>query len=827
MKTHPAQGDGSPRRRKRLLSPKSPIHTVPPRLAETKPPALATASSGNSSIAQNDRPYGDLTTLNTDLTVLGAVGRELLQEIVSDILELLGTSCAVYEKNGDYALDLFSTGWCQFLDQASFLQCETRDSRQALASGRWHCHESCWTHGGKVAITTGQPAETRCEGGLQLYAMPIFARNQVVGAINCIYGQPPTDAAKLAQIAERYGVKVEELRYLAEQYQHCPPPTIELARKRMATVARMIGLVVERKQAEARQMCVNRLMEQLLFARPVQEEMQLIADAVVRMLDADFARIWIIKPSDLCNAGCVHARSNDGPHACRHRDRCLHLIASAGRYTHLDGPNHRRVPYGAYKIGRLASGDESYFITNNLMGDERVHDPEWARALGLRSFGGFRLLSSTGAPIGVLALFSRHEIGSEEDTLLRSLTNITAQVLQTAVAEEERLKLEQQIQHAQKLESLGVLAGGIAHDFNNLLTAILGNLSLALDTLSPASPARTELQEAEKATRRAADLAKQMLAYSGKGRFQVQRLDLREVIEEMSHMLQVSISKKAVLRYHFAASLPAIEADATQVRQIIMNLVINASEAIGDRSGVIAVSTGALDCDQSYLEGTWCHEPLPEGFYVYLEVADTGCGIPRTRLDRIFEPFYTTKFTGRGLGLAAVLGIVRSHKGAIKVYSEEGKGTTFKVLFRALNAPSDKLESALADGPAWHGSGLLLLVDDEESVRAIGKKTLERLGFQVLTASDGRQALEVYQSHAHEIVGVVLDLTMPHMDGEETFRELRRIQPDVRVIISSGYNKQDVVQRFAGKRLAGFVQKPYTLFNLRDVLRRVFATAHQ
>ncbi len=240
-------------------------------------------------------------------------------------------------------------------------------------------------------------------------------------------------------------------------------------------------------------------------------------------------------------------------------------------------------------------------------------------------------------------------------------------------AEEERLSLERQVQHAQKLESLGVLAGGIAHDFNNLLMAILGNADLALDDLSPHAPAHECIQEIEKASKRAAELAKQMLAYSGKGRFVIEPIDLNEFVDEMAHLLEVSVSKKALLKYNYADNLPAIDADATQVRQIIMNLITNASEAIGDRSGVIALSTGAMDCDRAYLDSAnnplraSLDEPLLEGVYTYFEVADTGGGMDKETQEKIFDPFFTTKFTGRGLGMAAVLGIVRGHHGTIKV----------------------------------------------------------------------------------------------------------------------------------------------------------------
>jgi PAS domain S-box-containing protein len=384
-------------------------------------------------------------------------------------------------------------------------------------------------------------------------------------------------------------------------------------------------------------------------------------------------------------------------------------------------------------------------------------------------------------------------------------------------AEEERQSLEKQMLHAQKLESLGVLAGGIAHDFNNLLMAIMGNADLALMRINRESPAVENLHRIERAAARAADLAKQMLAYSGKGKFVIESLNLNILLEEMLHMLEVSISKKAVLRLNPFQSLPQVEADATQMRQIIMNRVINASEAIGDRSGVIAITTGCMDCDRNYLKDVWLDENITAGLYVYLEIADSGCGMDKETLAKIFDPFFTTKFTGRGLGMAAVLGIVRGHKGAVKVYSELGKGTSFKILLPASDRPAELFNhSSLSDD--WQGSGTVLLVDDEETVRGIGVEMLKELGFTVITANDGREGVAVFKQHP-EIAFVILDLTMPHMDGEQCFRELRQLRPDVRVILSSGYNEQEVTQRFVGKGLAGFVQKPYKLSMLKEAIR--------
>ncbi len=376
-------------------------------------------------------------------------------------------------------------------------------------------------------------------------------------------------------------------------------------------------------------------------------------------------------------------------------------------------------------------------------------------------------------------------------------------------AEEERRKLEAQVQQAQKLESLGVLAGGIAHDFNNLLVGILGNADLALDQLSPTAPARPRVNDIETAAKRAAELTRQMLAYSGKGRFVVEPLDLNELVREMTHLLEVSISKRAILKYNYADNLPPIEADGTQVRQVIMNLITNASEALGETSGAISISSSAIQCDRDYLRETYLAEELPEGVYVCLETADTGCGMDSETLKRIFDPFYSTKSAGRGLGLAAVLGIMRGHGGALRVKSESGKGTTFQVLFPAAARSAAPVREVPQPVRTWHGTGTVLLVDDEETVRAVGTQFLERAGYKVLTAPDGPEAVELFRQHAADVACVVLDLTMPHMDGEEAFRRLRDIRGDVPVIMSSGYNEQEVTRRFVGQGLAGFIQKPY------------------
>jgi two-component system cell cycle sensor histidine kinase/response regulator CckA len=386
----------------------------------------------------------------------------------------------------------------------------------------------------------------------------------------------------------------------------------------------------------------------------------------------------------------------------------------------------------------------------------------------------------------------------------------------------ERIRIEEQLRHTQKLESLGVLAGGVAHDFNNLLTGILGNSSLALDNIGPSHPNRPLIEEVMKAAERAAELTRQLLAYAGKGRFVMHTLDLSELVREISSLVQTSFPKHAQLRMQLAGDLPGIDADPGQLQQIVMNLVINGAEAIGAQGGSVLVRTALQDVDQNYI-GTMSSagELLRPGRYVALEVHDTGAGMDEETLSKIFDPFFSTKFAGRGLGLSAVLGIVRAHKGALKVYSKPGQGTTFKVLFPASAGPVTSVAATVKRDLT--GAGTVLIVDDEEIVRNTARHTLLRYGYQSVSAQDGEAALKAYKDCPGKVALVLLDLTMPVMSGEETLRQLQRIDPKVKVLLTSGYNEVEAVQRFAGKGLAGFIQKPYTAAALAGKVKEVLA----
>ena len=400
--------------------------------------------------------------------------------------------------------------------------------------------------------------------------------------------------------------------------------------------------------------------------------------------------------------------------------------------------------------------------------------------------------------------------------------------LAPAEPDPEQARLDRKIQDAQKMESLAVLAGGIAHDFNNLLVGILGGADLALLSLPATSPACEHLEIIRESAVRASELSKQMLAYSGKGQFLLKKVSLSDVLRDTMHLLEVSVGKRAALKYDLEKNLPLVEVDVTQIRQLTMNLVTNASEAIGDDTGVITIVTGAVECSESYLKECYGDWELSPGRYVYLEISDNGCGIEAAAKSRIFEPFFTTKFTGRGLGLAAVIGIVRGHRGAVRVYSEPGRGTSIKVLLPGERTEHSQREAAVEILHPGRRDTLVLVVDDDETVRIVTGAILERAGYRVVMASDGRDAVDIFTRRQHEIALVLLDMTMPVMGGEEAFRELRQINPQVQVILSSGYNEQDATNRFVGKGLAGFVQKPFdakTLLSKLDEAQRAKAFA--
>lgn len=404
--------------------------------------------------------------------------------------------------------------------------------------------------------------------------------------------------------------------------------------------------------------------------------------------------------------------------------------------------------------------------------------------------------------------------GNTSGTVL-VLRDITKQIQ----ACEEQKQLEQRNRQAEKFESLNIMAGSIAHNFNNLLMGVLGNLHLAADDLSPDSPIRKSIDSATEAARRAAKLSSQMLTYVGQRHYSLKTIDLTRLMENIINLLTTAVPDKIRLELKLAAQPLNIQGDPGQIRQVIMSVVTNAAEAIQHDNGQITISSGVVYCVKVCFQPSGFDDDLSPGNYIFLEITDTGSGMDEETLSRIFDPFFTTKFTGRGLGLAAVLGIVRAHKGAVQIKSKPNQGTSFRLYLpetpvKDTKSPKDVLES-------WKCEGAVLLVEDEDIVRRIGKRLLEHLGFEVYLANDGNEAVQLFQKYHHVIRCVILDWSMPEMDGGRTLSELLKIQNDVKVIFTSGFSEAQIQAKLGDFKAAGFIQKPFQITKLAEIIKMV------
>ena len=600
------------------------------------------------------------------------------------------------------------------------------------------------------------------------------------------------------------------------------------------------------------------------------------------------------------------------------------------------------MPFGCYKIGRVVLGKDQKLLTNDVAGDPSIHDHDWAKSLGLVSFAGYRLLSATGDPIGVLALFSRHAISPHEDAMLEGLANTTAQVIQTSVttealkesetrfkelanslpqvifetdeggnitfinrnafdffgytedefnkglnavqmlapgdrhragenmmrilkgekpggnaytamrkdgstfpvvihatpiirenrpmglsgiiidlthekqAEEERKRLEAQFQQAQKMEAIGTLAGGIAHDFNNLLMGIQGCASLAMTDTKPSHPIFEHLKGIEECVKGAVDLTKQLLGFARGGRYEVRPTDVNELIKKSSSMFGRT-KKEIAIHSKYQKDVWTVGADQGQIEQVLLNLYVNAWQAMPG-GGDLYLQTENVILDEDYAKP---YVVIP-GRYVKISVTDTGVGMDEATRQKIFEPFFTTKEMGRGtgLGLASVYGIVKNHGGFIDVDSKEGQGTTFKIYLPVLESELGGLEPEEGE-VVRRGVETILLVDDEAMIVDMGAKMMERFGHEVMGAGSGKEALEIYEANREKIDLVILDMVMQEMGGGETYDRLKEINPDVRVLLSSGYSIDGQAQEILDRGCNGFIQKPFNMKQLSRKIREV------
>ncbi|MGD0259483.1 MAG: PAS domain S-box protein [Verrucomicrobiota bacterium] len=719
---------------------------------------------------------------------------------------------------------------------------------------------------------------------------------------------------------------------------------------------RIAGLnldITERKRAEEERerilrwrQSVNLLHQSLLAPAPLEDKLRHVTDSIVRLFGADFCRVWLIRPGDLCKRGCVHAEAKEGPHVCRDRDRCLHLLASSGRYTHLDGQAHRRVPFGAYKIGRVASGEDHKFLTNDVTNDPLIHNHQWARELGLVSFAGYQLRIPGAETLGVLALFAKHPILPAEDALLDGLSSTLAEVIQQAQAEAtvraseeqyrglfegsrdaimtlaapswrftsgnpatvkmfgvkneeefivhgpwelsperqpdgrasaekakemietavregchffewthrriggqefpadvlltrmeqgkkvvlqatvrditERTQLEQQLRQSQKMEAVGQLAGGVAHDFNNMLAVIRGNAELILmEADRHTAQTKEGLKQVVAASERAANLTRQLLAFSRKQVMQSRPLVLNDVLADLTKMLRRIIGEHIDLQCRYSAELPFVQADTGMIEQVLVNLAVNARDAM-PHGGQLLITTEPVSFDETRAPA---HPEAHAGQFVCLTVKDAGTGISPEHLPRIFEPFFTTKEPGKGtgLGLATVYGIVKQHQGWIEVSSQPGAGATFKIFLPAIPPPVRTAATPQTEAGLPAGTETILLVEDEHAVRMITRRVLESHGYKIYEATTAGEARDLWRSRAEEIALLLTDIVMPEgVTGRDLAEQLRASRPTLKVILMSGYSA-DVIGKdtsFLQRSKTGFLQKPCSTRALLETVRR-------
>ena len=561
---------------------------------------------------------------------------------------------------------------------------------------------------------------------------------------------------------------------------------------------------------------VNRLQEELIVPASLEEKFKKITDAAVELIELDFCRIWMVRPGDLCNAGCIHAAGSEEGRLCR-RDKCLHLIASSGRYTHTDG-GHRRVPLGAFKIGRIAADVEKKFLTNSVTTDPNVADHAWAAGLGLVSFAGYRLHDARGNTTGVLASFAKHPITEESDAFLANLADMTSKVIVDHNANEE-------LRQSQKLEGVGQLAGGIAHEFNNLLQVIGGYTRCAMEGLPPEEQRDGDLAQVVKAADRAAALTRQLLGFSRRSTIQPKSTDANLVVRDLAKLVQPLIGE------HIALNL-ALEDNAGTVYRRRRGTPAGPAQPVPQRPRRHADAdrrrrrrhAGAQDRTRHARRALWDPQfrRWPPGPYVVFSVSDTGCGIARDVQPHIFEPFFTTKEVGKGsgLGLSMVHGIVQQHKGAIHVYSEPGMGSTFRLY---LPPGDDRAAEQRREEPrpVPLGKETILVAEDDPTVRKITTRTLQDAGYTVLAACDGEEAVEMFQENRGSIALVLLDVIMPRMTGHEAHRRLKELAPETKVVFCTGYDRETAQCDGLLADDIPLVQKPFTAERLLSVVREV------
>ncbi len=588
---------------------------------------MLSGSIRNSSNNMNSIDIEDLTGNNLNGKILHTIGKEILEGLAGDYLDLISSSSAIFEENGDYALGIFSSEWCKFLNASSRKLCNTSDLKEAMTSKKWLCHESCWTNSGQKALKSGQAVDIECAGGIRVFAVPIKLKENIVGAISFGYGNPTKDAAKLKRISEKFNVSIDDLLEKSNQYHSRPAYIIEMAKKRLLTISKLIGTMLEAKETE------------------------------------------------------------------------------------------------------------------------------------------FQLL------------------------------------------------------HAMKMDAIGRLAGGVAHDFNNMLSVILGHAEMAYLRENTNPEIKADLEQILSAGKRSAELTKQLLGFARKQNVQPRVLDVSHKISNMTTMLKRLIGENIELLVKDTEDKFPLYIDPSQLDQIIVNLVINAAEAISGH-GKIIINLEKILIKETHYD---FEDFLDAGAYTKLSISDNGCGMSPNTLKRIFEPFFTTKNEnkGTGLGLATVYGIVKQNGGTINVYSEEGHGTTFKIYLPIYSGETVPIFDQSEKDELVGGIETILLVEDEESLLSLTKSMLEKLGYKVISSNCPLTAIEIAKKFKSKIDLVLTDVLMPQMNGKELFKELHNILPNTKVLFMSGYAAEVLKEKIDFQNEIYLMEKPFSFNTISQEVRKV------
>ena len=822
--------------------------------------------------------YQNPTELNTARVILDGIGREALDTMAGDILDLLDSSVAIYEANGDYAHGVFESGWCRMMDAASFKLCGTGDVREALDCGKWLCHENCWNESAKTAMETGEPTDIECVGGIRLYGVPIRAGDEIIGAVNVGYSSPPRTDTELLDLCEKYQIDFEDLRAGSLAYKPRPPFIIDVAKRSCHSVAKLIGQTIERQRANAAlsktaahhrtlvetipdmvwlkdpggvYLSCNRAFERLFGAT----EDEIVGRTDYDFVDkekADFFRHhdrramgangpvineqWVtfaadgyhglfetIKTPMVDDEGKtvgVMGIARDITERSRIQDqlkttayeRSWLLKSMINAFVIFESVFDESGNFTSYRFEYI---NEAFEKTTGVRLEEvqgkTVHEvwPEtedsWIETYGKVATSGESLtFNMHHAPTGKLYHCNAYRPWPKQDRFCVVFEDITEQKRN----EEEKETLEEQLHQSQKIESIGRLAGGVAHDFNNLLTGITGNVQLAQLDINPGDPLYEVLDDINGAAMRAADLTNQLLAFSRKQIIEPKVVNLNDLIKNLRKMLGRIIGEDLELETIPQTHLGHIKADPGKIEQVIVNMAVNSRDAIPD-GGKLTIETADVFLDEDYCK---THPYCEPGDYVMLAVSDNGTGMSGETMKNIFDPFFTTKSDslGTGLGLAMVYGIVKQHGGSINVYSEVGEGTTFKVYFPLVKEEVEPIDNTLKNPELPHGVETVLVVEDEPMVRKIAVRILTRLGYNVISAEDGPNALATLEKMKTPIDLLLTDVIMPNMNGRELAERVRRQRPETKVIFTSGYTKDTIADRGVLDQGLEFLGKPYS-----------------